>query len=248
MREYKIYVLKDPNNLKVRYIGVTVRKLNQRLSQHIHDAKNNKGTHKVHWIKKLLNNNQKPIIELLEICNEKNWQEREIYWIGQFENLTNTREGGAGIIFKPAESFRKNIEQRYKPIVQLDLDCKFIQEFQSIKEASEKLNIYRGSIENVLNKWSKTAQGFHFVYKKYYIPDYKIQIIKRRKTVKKNTEIKVIYNCGKELIFSTLKETALYLKVSSALVAGVINKTRNIGPILKNVKNILRYSLDSIEI
>ncbi len=40
-RIFKIYCLKDPNTLKIKYIGVTVSDLKQRLSQHIHDSKNN---------------------------------------------------------------------------------------------------------------------------------------------------------------------------------------------------------------
>lgn len=37
--EEKIYILVDPNTLKIRYIGITRQTLRDRLSNHIHEAK-----------------------------------------------------------------------------------------------------------------------------------------------------------------------------------------------------------------
>jgi len=72
----KIYTLKDPNTLKIRYIGKTVQKLKKRLSGHITWAKHQDGkSHVVNWIKFLLNKNQLPLIELLEAVND----ERRMY-------------------------------------------------------------------------------------------------------------------------------------------------------------------------
>lgn len=35
----KLYVLKDPETLKIRYVGITIQELNSRLNGHIHDVK-----------------------------------------------------------------------------------------------------------------------------------------------------------------------------------------------------------------
>lgn len=46
MKEYKIYCLKNPNTLEIRYIGLTTQKyLSSRLSQHYFCANNNFQTH-----------------------------------------------------------------------------------------------------------------------------------------------------------------------------------------------------------
>lgn len=98
-REVHIYVLKHPDTLEVRYVGKTVRSLSRRLGNHIANAKGNKhNKHLSNWILSILKENKRPIIELLEICQSNNWQEREQYWISQFPNLINLTTGGDGCI------------------------------------------------------------------------------------------------------------------------------------------------------
>lgn len=93
MSKVKIYGLLDPDTREVRYIGKTSRDLKHRYREHINDdLKYN--SHKVNWIKKLKSLNKLPLIELIEECTELNWSEREKYWITQFNNLTNSTEGG----------------------------------------------------------------------------------------------------------------------------------------------------------
>lgn len=95
IRPVKIYVLKHPDTLEVRYVGKTVRSLSRRLGNHIANAKGNKhNKHLSNWIINILNNNKRPIIELLEECDYSVWQEREQYWISQFPNLINLTKGG----------------------------------------------------------------------------------------------------------------------------------------------------------
>lgn len=58
------YALKDPFTFKIRYIGQTVAPDN-RLRNHIYEAKKNNKTHKERWIIQLLRKNVKPIMEIL---------------------------------------------------------------------------------------------------------------------------------------------------------------------------------------
>lgn len=96
-RSVRIYVLKHPDTLEVRYVGKTVRSLSRRLGNHIANAKGNKhNKHLSNWILKILYENKRPIIELLEECEHSVWQEREKYWISQFDNLINLTIGGDG--------------------------------------------------------------------------------------------------------------------------------------------------------
>ena len=97
IRPVKIYVLKHPDTLEVRYVGKTVRSLSRRLGNHIANARGNKhNKHLSNWILKIITKGKKPIIELLEECEHSVWQEREKYWISQFDNLINMTVGGDG--------------------------------------------------------------------------------------------------------------------------------------------------------
>ena len=51
------------------------------------------------WIKSILENGKKQIIELIEECTVDNWSDREKYWISYYRerfNLTNILSGGEG--------------------------------------------------------------------------------------------------------------------------------------------------------
>ena len=85
-----IYKLIDPRNNKIRYVGKTIN-IKRRYKQHLYEKDK---SHKSLWVQSLRNQKLKPIIEILENCNYDNWKEREIYWIKQFDNLTNLQEGG----------------------------------------------------------------------------------------------------------------------------------------------------------
>ena len=96
-RKVKIYILKHPDTLEVRYVGKTVRSLSRRLGNHIDNAKRSRhNKHLSNWILSILSNGKRPIIELIEEVDNSVWQEREKYWITQYPNLINLTEGGDG--------------------------------------------------------------------------------------------------------------------------------------------------------
>lgn len=130
VRDVYIYVLKHPDTLEVRYVGKTVRSLRRRLGNHIANAKGNKhNKHLSNWILSILKENKRPIIELLEVCSYKIWQQREQYWIKQFPNLINLTDGGDG-----CKGFTHN-EEAIEKIRQAKLGTKHSQKF---KEAMSK--------------------------------------------------------------------------------------------------------------
>ena len=106
-----IYALIDPETDKIRYIGQTVQKLNDRLKKHI-NAKDK--SHRTNWIKHLKNINLSPKIILLKICENKiDADNAEIYLIKSYREdgylLVNQTDGGGGSIgfkHKP-ESIKK---------------------------------------------------------------------------------------------------------------------------------------------
>jgi hypothetical protein len=100
--KYKVYTLEDPENNVVRYIGITKQSLASRKAKHINNTKYYKvRNHKINWIKGLLKNNKKPLIQELDIASTyEELKYLEKYWIAQFKTwgfkLVNATEGGEG--------------------------------------------------------------------------------------------------------------------------------------------------------
>jgi hypothetical protein len=99
MKKPYIYCLKDPRDKQIKYIGKTVQPKYKRLSAHYRDKKPSR---KKSWIDCLRKKNLKPILEIIEWCEDHNWQEKEKYWIAHYRNkignkLTNILEGGNGL-------------------------------------------------------------------------------------------------------------------------------------------------------
>jgi len=113
--EIKIYTLNDPITNEVRYVGKTKKSLTKRLYEHSTKRNLTSNTYKNNWIKKLINLGLRPIIKTIEIVNEDNWIEREMFWIKYYKelgtNLTNATDGGEGTTtFKmPREAVEKSI-------------------------------------------------------------------------------------------------------------------------------------------
>ena len=107
-----IYGLTGDDNI-IRYVGKTPsRRLNKRKHEHLSEARSLRDNrHKNNWIRKILNKDENLNIIVLEECNEDNWIEREIFWISQFENLTNRSEGGEG---NSGYEYKLNLEEVMK--------------------------------------------------------------------------------------------------------------------------------------
>lgn len=103
MKITKIYYLKCPIDLQIKYVGKTVRTLESRLGDHISHAFTNlqlEGKNK--WIRDLINSGHNPIINLIEEC-EENWKEAEIFWIAEYSKtniLFNRTKGGEDGVFE----------------------------------------------------------------------------------------------------------------------------------------------------
>lgn len=118
--EILIYKLIDPITNEIRYIGKTKNNLQKRLYEHLTKRNLLSKTHKNNWIKSLLYKNIKPIIELVEIVDEINWKEKEIFYIKELKEkgvkLTNTTEGGDGAL--GTKRTKEANEKRIKTIIE----------------------------------------------------------------------------------------------------------------------------------
>jgi hypothetical protein len=92
-----IYALREKGF--VRYVGKTVQSLDNRLSQHLMDARKGVRTHKCYWLRSMLNRGLAPTITTLEITSDDGSKD-EIAWIKYFRDhgieLVNGTDGGDG--------------------------------------------------------------------------------------------------------------------------------------------------------
>jgi hypothetical protein len=107
----KIYALRDETRF-VRYVGKTIKPLEERLQGHIRDALQGIKNHRCHWIRSLLSKKIKPIIALITEVDGDGCA-AEIAYIRFFRkhgiNLTNGTEGGQGGV--PTEATREKIRR-----------------------------------------------------------------------------------------------------------------------------------------
>jgi hypothetical protein len=154
---YKIYYLTDISN-KIRYIGLTCKKLSSRLTVHLNDFRHN--FHKINWI-----NKNKPNIKIVLIEDSLTLEEAklaEIQYIKFFRSagvkLLNATDGGdcspnKGIkaknkgVFKYNYDLIKKIQADYIPYV-----------FGTIKLAN-KYNIPSSTIERYVKLKVKEIEG-----------------------------------------------------------------------------------------
>jgi hypothetical protein len=174
MKNGKVYCLKDPITFEIKYIGFTRSTLSTRFSQHKHEAlKKNTLSHCYNWFRKCVNNGKMPIIELLEDNISINkWGEREQYWINQYNNLTNQKNGGCGVHLNTNSCGRiRSIDAKKLTIIQLSLDGIYIKEWNSIIDAEKNLiGKYTGNIYRAI-KTKSTALGFLWIFKQDYNND-----------------------------------------------------------------------------
>jgi len=115
-----IYALVDPVIPNKKYIGKTCN-LFRRFQEHL-SCKDKSHTRRDNWIKKLLHDNLKPDVIILEIFYDVNlWQQKERQWIKFFrekrEIVLNHTDGGDGV-HNPDEQSRKRLSQTRKKMFQ----------------------------------------------------------------------------------------------------------------------------------
>ena len=101
MRIVRVYVLKDPRDHQIKYVGITTAPLKARLQGHYKTARV-KDWRVSRWIRRLWELNLEPVIEQVDECTEENWPEVEKRWITYYKNLgcelTNSVNGGRGAL------------------------------------------------------------------------------------------------------------------------------------------------------
>jgi len=96
MEKIFIYILIDPTTEQVRYVGKTTD-IKRRLRRHINERYLH-DSYKDRWLRKLLDNDLLPQIEIIDEVNKDNWVFWEQFYISYFKflgsSLTNGTMGG----------------------------------------------------------------------------------------------------------------------------------------------------------
>ena len=108
-----IYALCDEDGA-VRYVGKTRMSLRKRIAAHLSAARRGVKKHVNAWLLSLLKIECVPVVRLLEVADDRNWQERERYWIMVFRQsgakLCNLTDGGDGLTgLRLTDQHRKRI-------------------------------------------------------------------------------------------------------------------------------------------
>lgn len=207
----KIYVLLDPRDLRVRYVGVTSQKLNRRLTGHLGDIKlKGKNSYKINWLKELKILGLKPIIRQIEEVEHSEWEIREKYWYSYFKSktdLTNSRDGGAGIVINRTDlSIERSSQAKFKTTYQFTLEGTFLKEWPCVRDAQLHFTgKTKGSIKMCLRGKSKSAYGYLWSYKRV-LDSIPINTIPKR-------PLTVIYKDGTIKKFKSILEGASKLEV-----------------------------------
>lgn len=179
-----IYIIKNTINDKV-YIGQTSRNIYCRWKQHINAALRgeNQGVVLYNAMRKYGTENF--YFEQIEECNLKEIDDREIYWIQQYNSLTpngynvrldasllvkvckGERNSCGGFKWAYKEGYDKHriedvcIKTFRTKVCQMNLDDgKLIRIWDSISNASKSLSIEQTGISHCLSGKSKSAGGF----------------------------------------------------------------------------------------
>lgn len=158
----KIYTLTDPITNEVRYVGKS-QNPKKRLYEHIGESKRKCNTEKHFWINYLLSKGYKPVIDVVEECDNSEAEFFEIFYISLFKswgfNLTNKTIGGLSECMRNNKYSIGSTHKRKKISAIINNEYR---EFDSVSHASIELGIARRAISNTLNGWSKTTYGIKF--------------------------------------------------------------------------------------
>jgi len=240
--EVKIYVLKNPESLEIRYIGRTKNPLKIRLSGHLSKAKKNKfKTHKDNWILSL---KQKPIIELIEIVIgwEESYKREQILikeYIEKGYKLTNLHDRGTGGLLRDISEeqklkISKKVTQLHKEgklhcgrksVNVYDLEGNFINNFDSYKKASEFIGIGQKQFQSSMRRKAKRIKNYQVKVKGDNSPGKWKQ---RTGELPKNFRKLYIWDLidGKLIEFEAVKKFKEYFKTGASTVNYYVNRNK----------------------
>jgi len=219
MEKIYIYTLSDPKTKHIRYIGQT-NNPKIRYYKHIYDAKlNGKKNKRCSWVKSLLIENKRPVLDIIDIVDYGEWIFWEQYWICQFKvwgfDLVNSTDGGEGSYNRNVSDLTKKrmsnakrgkIPKNYemfrqstigKNVIQYDLNGNLIKKWDYIQKAINETGIK--NIKNVVDKKRCSAGGYIWRYSDDELTNDEIRKIKN-KHEKLKSKVVIQYSIDNRII------------------------------------------------
>lgn len=209
---FRFYVLIDPRDNKIRYVGRTKQSLKQRLRGHIYESlkncKEGRGNKRETWINKIVSLDLKPKIKEIyqEFCSIKEADKIEkrliLEYFEKYEDLLNDDDHGIGLVFG---------NNRSKYVYQYSLDGTFMREWFNANTVCSELGYSDADIGRCCKLESEEGQlsayGYYWSYNKYD----KYPIKEKNKNYKKVYQ----FDCNKTLvkIFNSAKEASKELNI-----------------------------------
>lgn len=237
MNRVYIYILIDPKDNKVKYVGKTCS-VSKRYSAHINDKRK---SHKRSWIVSLAKEGLKPIIEVIDEVSKDNWQLWEQHYISLYKSwgfkLTNhpLRLGGEGFN-KGNPSWRKGIPLTLREKEHLrQINLGKVQSKETIEKRVK-------SIKEVVRK-SIEEKGFYIsTQHKESLRKSRLGKCVSRESIKKRTATR------KEKGFVLTEKRKLFLNEWHKTKAHKLTKEDREKSHLLSSKVVEQYTLDNVKI
>jgi hypothetical protein len=186
-----IYTLQDPISNEIRYVGKTDY-LKQRLYAHIIECKTDRKTHKINWIKSLLENGLRPVISVLDEVESDEWEYWERFWIQQLNQwglrLTNISSGGCS-----GNDYKRNIDTKEK-MSKSKLGCTLTEEHKKNISDSVKLKAKENPLYNRGKGNSRIYLDKELLHQRYIIENLSLN------------KCAVLFNVSKKTVFTNITE------------------------------------------
>jgi hypothetical protein len=171
-----VYLLRDPRNFSVRYVGKTQRPMDVRFREHI--LRSSKKTDKDYlhvrrWIKALIALDLLPYVEIVSSCMSlEDLDEKEKRLIAHYKSigcdLTNMTDGGdgwnAGYSRPPRSKSHRDALSKVnggKPFWD-----QYGNYYESLSQCVQRLGISKGLISSTLNGKKNSTCGYRFYFEK----------------------------------------------------------------------------------
>jgi len=213
MKEYKLYILRDPRSGMIRYVGITEQSLTKRLIKHCRDLKYS--CHRVNWIKLLAKEGVRPDINLIKSYSTREEAiKAEIQCIKLYRGcgmeLVNKTKGGDGLTGQDAIA----ASRCKKPVIDSNGTI-----YESARAAERELGISEGNVSAVCKNKKRTTKGLAFSYDLTSIPEVRSKITLTKPVIDSN---------GK--IFQSIKEASEFYSISYDSIKSVcLNKNKTAG-------------------
>ena len=154
--------------------------------------------------------------EIIEECQQKDINEREIYWINFYNsynegfNLTTGGEGVKNKVFtnEEKEKYRMISTGKNKPILQFDYNGELLNEWFGVLEASKKLDLNATVILACLTNRANccTAYGFIWIYKSSYKDINSLKLKERLASISNNKIYQIDINNNVVNIYNSMND------------------------------------------